>query len=185
MSQDADSLDHDLKRHREYLCLLARKHLNRHLWPRIDPSDVVQNTLCDAHRKREQWRGVADSQLRAWLRTMLLHDLADAIRKISRLDAREPLVLEALNQSNGWIKASLAAEHTSPSQQAVKHEQLQRLADALAQLPESERLAIELHHLHDWPLAEVAEYLKRSPPAIAGLLHRGLRRLRKLLPESE
>ena len=65
------------------------------------------------------------------------------------------------------------------------HEELQRLVDALALLPKDERAAVELHHLHGWSLKEIAESLMRTEPAIAGLLHRGLKRLRRLLQEKE
>src|SRR5262249_30218628 len=42
MCQEANSLDPELERQRAYLRILARKHLHRRLWSRIDPSDVVQ-----------------------------------------------------------------------------------------------------------------------------------------------
>jgi len=41
-------------------------------------------------------------------------------------------------------------------------------------------LAVELRHLNGWTLNEIAEHLEKTPAAVAGLLHRGLERLRTL-----
>ena len=64
---------------------------------------------------------------------------------------------------------------------AIRNEDLLRLADALLQLAEAQREAILLHHLQGWKIGEVAEHLDRTEAAVAGLLHRGLRKLRELM----
>ena len=52
-------------------------------------------------------------------------------------------------------------------------------------LPEDQRRAVELHHLQALPSAEVAELLGRSEASVAGLLRRGLKRLREVMREYE
>jgi RNA polymerase sigma-70 factor (ECF subfamily) len=186
MSQEADAWNHELEDLRPYLCLLARKHLHRRLWRLIDPSDVVQNTLLDAHRnKREQCRGQTEGERRAWLRTMLMNDLIDAIRKFGRIADHERQIQQAVDQSSVWIDASLGAEQSSPSHQAMQHEELQRQATALGQLEEAEREVVTLLVYFDWTQAEVAAHVGRTRPAVAGLLRRGLKKLRKLLKNPE
>src|SRR5205823_3275559 len=92
--------------------------------------------------------------------------------------------LEAdLDQSSARLEAWLAAQQASPSEQAIRQEQLFQLADALADLPEDQRTAVELHYLRDAPLAEIAATMQRSEPSVAGLLRRGLDKLRGLLQE--
>ena len=66
----------------------------------------------------------------------------------------------------------------------IRHEQLIRLADALGQLPDDQRQAVEMRHLQGLATAEIAERMKRSVAAIGGLLQRGLRALRVSLDES-
>jgi RNA polymerase sigma-70 factor (ECF subfamily) len=68
---------------------------------------------------------------------------------------------------------------------ADRNEQVLLLAEAVAALPEAQREAVTLHHLQGWPLAEVARHLDRTPAAVMGLLHRGLRQLRIRLESLE
>src|SRR5262249_46809398 len=91
--------------------------------------------------------------------------------------------LAAPDLSSSRLECLLAADQTSPSERAVRVEELLRLARALAQLPEDQRAVVELHHLKGLPVAEVAGKMGRRRPAVVGLLYRGLKRLRELLRE--
>jgi RNA polymerase sigma-70 factor (ECF subfamily) len=94
--------------------------------------------------------------------------------------------LEAeLDASSARLEGWLAAEGSSPSQHAVRNEQLLRVADALAALPEAQREAVVLHYWQNLALTEVAVQMGRTPASVAGLLQRGLKALRQLLAESE
>jgi len=173
---------------RSYLYLLARSHIGGRHRARLDPSDIVQQSLLDAHQKRDQFRGTTDAERMAWLKQILANNLADAVRGLARAKrdvARErPLdadVGDSFTRGEGW----LAAIQSSPSQQAVRSEELIRMADALTSLGELQREAIVLHHLQGLPLAEVGQQLDRSPAAVAGLLHRGLKRLREVMSEGD
>jgi DNA-directed RNA polymerase specialized sigma24 family protein len=60
------------------------------------------------------------------------------------------------------------------------------MADALAALLADQRTALELRYLQEpkWALADIAKHLGRpTPKAVAGLLERGLAKLRKVLRE--
>jgi RNA polymerase sigma-70 factor (ECF subfamily) len=182
---DPDSGDgRDLNRYREYLHLLARIQLGQRLARKFDASDVVQISLLEAHGNREQFRGATEAQRATWLRQILAHNLADLIKQHGRgkRDARRERSLEvALDQSAERLEACFEAVQTSPSGRASRNENLVRLAEKLAELPDAQRQAIEMFHLQGLPLAEVARQLGRSQSTVAGLLHRGLKNLRVLL----
>src|SRR5262249_18778172 len=178
----------DLKRFREYLRLLARLQLDPRLQAKLDPSDLVQQTLLQAHAAREQFRGQSSAEQAAWLRQILARVVANAVRDLSRAKrdvGRERSLEAALEQSSAPLEAWLAAEQSSPSESVERQEPLLRLAEALAQLPQDQREAVTLHHLQGWSLAELAKHFGRSEAAVAGLLHRGFKKLRELLEEKE
>jgi len=178
----------ELQRYRDYLLLLARAQLDPRLRRKLDASDVVQQTLLEAHACSHQFRGSTSAEWAAWLRQILARNLANAVRDLGRQKRdvhREQSLEQAIEASSARLEAWLAAEQSSPSEKAEQHEQLLRLAVALAQLPEPQRLAVELRHLQGWPLADIAQHLERTPAAVAGLLHRALTQLRTLLREPE
>jgi RNA polymerase sigma-70 factor (ECF subfamily) len=177
-------IDWTLDRYGEYLRLLARLQLDGRLKAKLDASDVVQQTLLKAHEHRDQFRGQCEAELVGWLRSILANTLAAAARTFSAeardLERERSLVTDSSTRIEGW----LAAEQSSPSERVIRYEELRRLAAALAKLPADQREVVELHHLKGRPVAEVAATLRRTKPAVMGLLFRGLKRLRELLAES-
>ncbi len=170
-----------LERFRDYLRLLAEMHLDRRLQAKLDASDVVQQTLLEAHRDVEKFRGRSEAELAAWLRQALVNNLANAARDFARAkrDVRREQSIEAsIGQSSCRLEAWLATADSSPSHRADRNEQLCLLADALAQLSADQREVVVLRYLHAWPVADISSHLGRSVPAVAGLLHRALVHLR-------
>ena len=170
-----------LERFRDYLRLLARLQLDDRLQAKLDPSDVVQQTLVKAHQALEQFRGQTDAELAAWLRRILANTMTDAARKYQNEVKREGSLLETLNESSAKLEAWLQAEDDSPSEHAVRNEQLLQLAAALGELPDDQRRAVELRYLKDVAVPDIAAQLGKTEPAVAGLLRRGLQRLRDVL----
>jgi RNA polymerase sigma-70 factor (ECF subfamily) len=181
MDQPLDAAAEPLERYRSYLLLLARMQLDRRPRCKIEASDIVQQTLLEAHAKAQQFPADAQGRL-AWLRQALVNNLRDAMRALRRRKrdaALERSLDESVGQASARLGAWLPAKGASPSGWAVQNEDLLRLADALVTLPEAQRDAVVLHHLQGWTLSEVAARLERSEAAVAGLLHRGLRKLRQ------
>jgi RNA polymerase sigma-70 factor (ECF subfamily) len=188
MDQPTQGEGPDLERYREYLRTLARLQLDDRLRGKLDPSGVVQQTLLEAHQARDKLRDLSEAQLAAWLRRALANNLADEARRLSaqvRDVSRERSLQQAVDESSVRLEALLAKEQSSPSNQAVRQEDLLRLASALASLQEDQRAAVELHHLEGRTLAETAETLGRTRSAVASLVFRGLRNLRRSLDEGE
>ena len=183
MQHEAGPQNRPVEDYREYLHLLARLQLDPRLRGKIDPSDLVQQTLVKAYQNRGQFRGDTEAEQAGWLRRILANTLIDAARKFRReLDVHTPLE-QAVDASSARIEAWLAADQSSPSERAGRQEQLIRLARALSQLPEDQRVVVEMHHLRDGAVAEIAATLGRTEAAVAGLLRRGLKKLRTLLQE--
>jgi RNA polymerase sigma-70 factor, ECF subfamily len=180
MTQANGPRDFAPERYRDYLHLLARLNLPRRLRGVLSASDVAQDTILKAHRKRDQFRGQTEAAYRGWLRRILANSIADAAR------VPEPDLLRTLEQSSAWLEDRVVVDDPSPTEYVARAEQLLRLAEGLQRLSEDERAAVEMRYLQDppCPLPEIAAALGRpTAKAVAGLLARGLEKLRGLLRE--
>lgn len=181
--------EHDqlpLEKYGDYLRLLARLQLGPQLRSKLDASDIVQQTLLVAHEKKSQFRGRTEAEWLGWLRSILATNLAAAARHYgtqSRDAGREWSFEADLDLSSSRMEGVIAAAVSSPSERVIRSEELLRLARAMANLLPDEQLAVELHHLKGMPIADVAQAAGKSRHAIAGLLFRGLKRLRQQLSE--
>jgi RNA polymerase sigma-70 factor (ECF subfamily) len=177
-----------LERYRAYLHLLARLQVDRRWRGKVDLSGVVQQTLLEAHLAPARSRPKEARAMTAWLRRILANNLADELRKWDaekRDPARERSLEAAIDQSSARLGDWLAADQSSPSQKLERAERSLRLAEALATLSDAQREALVLQHWQGCSLAEIAEHLDRTPAAVAGLIKRGLERLRVALREED
>jgi RNA polymerase sigma-70 factor (ECF subfamily) len=183
MSQDPQPDGFAIERYRDHLLWVARHYLNGLPQLRIDPSDAVHETLLRAHKNLGRCRAQTEAQRFAWLRTILHNLLNDCLRQGKHEPALLNSLIQNLDMSSTCLDALLAANHTTPAEAAMRHERILRLADAMRQLPEASRIAVEMRYLQDPPcsLAEIALHLGRTEKAAAGLVARGLAHLRQLL----
>jgi RNA polymerase sigma-70 factor, ECF subfamily len=173
-----------LEQFRGYLLLLAQLHWNAKLQGLVEPSDLVQQTLLEAHQNKSQFSGTSSAEFAGWLRKSLANNIADEIRKVERKKRDVNLVrsLEAaFDDSSSRLEECLAADESTPRSQAERNEQLTRMADALGHLPEANREAIIGRHLSGLTLKELAKKMDRTEASVAGRRRRGLKELRNLL----
>jgi RNA polymerase sigma-70 factor (ECF subfamily) len=167
----------------DYLLMLARCHSPLLALVRREPEDLVQETCRLATANRAQFKGRTEAEWRGWLRTIQKNALAGLLRGAKGWPERS--LDQAAEESSVRLEKFLAAEQSTPSGRLVREEQLARLAEALARLPEDQRQAVRLHHLDGLPLAEVGRRMGRPKAAVAGLIFRGLKKLRESLAEPE
>ena len=175
MNHAAENLEDVVERYRQYLVMLADRQLDSRLRGKLDASDVVQQTLLEAHQNYEQFRGAHEEEMIASLRKILAHNLLDAVRGLRRekRDVDREQSIEA------------AIEQSRPSQKLARQEEALQLADTMAELPEAQREALILKNWPGWTIAEIGQHMGRSSTAVAGLLKRALKQLRQQLIESE
>ena len=184
-SGEAESAPRALEQYADYLRLLARLQVDPRMRSRLDPSDVVQQTLLIAHEKLAQFRGRTHAQMAAWLRAILASTLAQAARRFYRNSPERALSLEyAIEESSARLESWLVQDDSTPSQKAAKAEQLLLLAEVLAGLPENQRTALELHHLQGHSVAEAARRMEKTVASVTCLLYRGYKTLRQRMNES-
>jgi RNA polymerase sigma-70 factor (ECF subfamily) len=171
---------------RAHLETFTQIQIDPRLRSKFDMSDIIQNTLIAAWRKVEQIESLDADGRKRMLRKMLTNRLLDEIEKWRSQGRNVKLEWSldaALDESSCRLMGSLAAEDTPPDVGLVRKEERFRLLDALAKLDSRERDALILQKYHHWTLAQIAEHLKCTPGAVAGLHARGLSHLRKHLTE--
>jgi RNA polymerase sigma-70 factor (ECF subfamily) len=179
------TLGRRLESHRDYLTILARMQIGRHLQGKVDPADVVQETFLHAVRDFAQFRGNSDKELAGWLRQILAARLADLVRRFCGTQCRDVRLEQALqvelDQSSQLLDRGLVAPLGSPSEEAARHEEAMWLAQALERLPEDYREVLVLHHLEECDFPEVARRMGRSVEAVKKVWARALARLKRPL----
>lgn len=172
-----------LMRYEPWLKLLARLEIESRLQAKFSPSDAVQQTLLEAWRDWDNFRGESDAQRMAWLRAILAHQLARLERHFARAKkrdvSREVSIQQSLDRSSLRLDHMLAADDDSPSGQAQRREQQLQLVEVLDRLPDDYRQVLVLRHLEDLPHEAIARRLNRSEGAVRMLWVRALARLRK------
>lgn len=181
-----------LDSYRSYLIGLARVLLASAgpVRNKVDASDLVQDVMLRAHEREKQFKGKTPEEFMGWLRQILKNELIDKERHFLRKKrdaALEEVYQETIDKSDDRMIRMPVLKQASPSQYLAKHERQLLLAKALETLPEDQRTAVEFRHLGDWSQEQIAEFLNRTKPSVAGLLRRGLKALRqelKLLEQS-
>ncbi len=176
-----EALGNVLQTFRAYLLLVADRELDPELRAKGGASDLVQETFLEAQRDFAQFQGLSVEALRAWLRRLLLNNVANFTRDFRQRAKREvgrELPLEGGGSSNER-GAGLAADIPSPSGQAVAHEQAEALARAIERLPPDYRQVLALRHEQQLAFEEIGELMQRTANAARMLWLRAVERLKK------
>ena len=158
---------------RPYLKQVARRLLDSGLSAKLDPSDVVQRALLNAHEQANQFQGRTFAEWLGWLSAIVRNETLHAIqfyqRNVRDVRREQPLAREP---------GSVCQFSVSPQEQAQRREQAALVLTALEHLPEEYRKVVDLRNFQDLQFAAIAEQLGRSVAAVRQLWVRAVRRLR-------
>jgi len=179
MNTPQTKLANSMGKFRPVLLTLAETMISPALRGNLEASDLVQQTLLEAHRNADQLAAIGERPIFAWLRKALRNNFLDAVKhlKAQKNDIRLTLRCSEIGESFHFIEQLFAADEPTPSQFAQRNEQVLLMLAAIQELPTNQRTVIILKHLRGLSLKEVAEALQLSEDAIAGLLHRGRQQL--------
>ena len=177
-----------LERHRDRLRRMVAVRLDPRLAPRVDPSDLVQETLAEAAGRLAEYLRERPLPFYSWLRQIAWDRLVAAHRHHlharRRSVAREvPWSVPLPDESVGRLADRLVATGTSPSRRLIRSELRERLKAALDRLPPRDREVLVMRHLEQMEIAEIAAVLGLTPGAVMTRHTRALVRLRGLLDD--
>ncbi len=185
MSQGDDEAK-DFFEYRGYLAFLARRYLSSRYNGKVDPSDIVQQTLVNAYTACSPCRGTKEGEILAWLRQILVNVIAHATREWhtkKRDIQREQSIAMELDASSMRLESLLVDKSPSPSQALDSKDRLRKVADAMERLPSEQRQALELKYWDNKSMEEMEEFLGKSRAALFGILSNAKRNIRKMLKD--
>ena len=170
---------------RNYLGVVAQAQIETWLRVKVDASDVVQQTMLEAHRDFERFEGASEKEWLGWLRGILKHNMADFVRcyrgTAKRQQRREIPLRDPAASTMAPGAPEPAAAGATPSQEVARMDSELRVAAALAELPEDYQQVIALRNFQRMSFAEVAQEMGRSRPAVQMLWMRALKRLQEAM----
>lgn len=145
---------------------LVLRYMRRGYLNGADAEDLTQQVFLQFHRARFDYE--PGRPLRPWLMTIARNVKRDFLRRLQR----RPLVIDL---APGRAPVEDMASRALESREAVRR--------AMAKLPPTLRIVVELHWQHRLRFAQIAQKLGISTSAAKVRAHRAYRALRKSLPE--
>jgi RNA polymerase sigma-70 factor (ECF subfamily) len=178
-----DALATILNLYRPYLLATAKARLEDRLKPKAGPSDLVQETLVEAHRmwSRLDHKPKSEDELRVWLRNILLERLKALRRRYYRAKSRSLRRERSLDEGESkQLLDGIVAEYSlAPSDLFDRNVLLERLEQALNRLPPAYKQVILWRSRDRWPFARIGAKMDRSADAARMLWYRAIRLLKK------
>ena len=185
---DPSAIQRLFEENRARLRRMVAIHLDRRLAARIDPSDVVQESLAEAARRLPGYLKCQTVPFYPWLRQIAwqklldlrAHHIAAHKRTVTRED---PLGLDLADESVAELAGCFVAGGTSPSHRLVRQEQRERVHRALEQLKSLDREVLVLRYLEQLSIDEATAVLGITEDAFVKRHWRTVQRLRSILDQ--
>lgn len=181
-----EALGRLLEECRAYLLLVANRALPPELRGKAGASDLVQETFLQAQLDFPRFHDHTERELLAWLRRILLNNIANFKRHYCGTGKRQlgrevPLGEGPLGEPSPEVPVA----GPSPSSLLVAEEQDAALAGALGRLPDEYRRVITWRNYDRLSFGEIGDRLGRSAAAARKLWVRAVERLQELLDLSD
>lgn len=178
---EAKALGEALEACRTYLLHVAEHELDANLRAKGGASDIVQQTFMEAQQDFSRFSGTSEAELLAWLRRMLLNNIANFRRtyvQTAKRSAKKEVPL-ASGDSKAQERSWLADGMPTPSREMMVEEQEDALYSALDRLPEDYSQVLRLRYIEGLPFEEVAQRMNRTANAVRKLWARAIEKLQE------
>lgn len=176
------------KLHRQRLRNMIALRLDRRLSARVDPSDVLQEAMAEAHQKLPEYLRTQPIPFYPWLRRIAWEKIVQLHRQHllaqARAVTREEQIDMALPDHSALNLANrLITRGSSPSRRMLQEELKNRVQSALGRLDPRDREVLVLRYLEQLSIEEVAATLEISDEAVKSRQRRALERFSALVEE--
>ncbi|WP_435011463.1 sigma-70 family RNA polymerase sigma factor [Tundrisphaera lichenicola] len=184
---DERALAQIFSRYRDRLWRMVRVRLDRRLWGRVDPDDILQEAYLDATRRIGHYAAQGSMSAFLWLRLIVGQTMIDVHRRHLEAQARDagrdvPIARRGGPEASSiFLAVQLTAHLSSPSEVLIRREMEEQLRRAIDALPPIDREVLILRHFEELTNGEVAEVLGLQPKAASIRYIRAASRLKAIL----
>ncbi len=184
---DQGARQHLLERYRERLRRMVALRLDPRLAQRLDPSDIIQESLADAARKLDDYLIKPPLPFYPWLHRLTTERLVQAHRFHLQSRKRDVDCEIRLGQdaSMAGLADRFAASGTAPGDRIRRDEQRRYLIDALEMLSETDREVLVMRYLEGLGFGEISAALGITEGAAKVRHFRALERIRDRLGDDD
>ncbi len=148
----------------------------------IEAQDVAQEAYARASKDMERFRPQGDGSFYRWLSTLARNSLRDMLkREWTQKRGGGSVRVTPQDGSVDQLLEMLAASQKTPSRVVAGQEGVAAVRQAMAELKDEYRQAIQLICIDKWPVTEAAAKLNVSKAAVLMRCHRGKEEMRLAL----
>ncbi|MBM4077313.1 MAG: sigma-70 family RNA polymerase sigma factor [Planctomycetes bacterium] len=170
-----------LEGYRNYLLVIANSVVNQDLQAKLGGSDLVQETLLEAHRIFDRFDGTSPDDLRRWLTRILENKVGNSWKRYFQTGRRD--VNKEINRKDSQFQAQWnqleAPSGNSPSRSLRIEEEQKQVRAAIQLLPEDLQTVIRLRIDEGLSFDEIGRKMERTEEAVRKLLARALVKLKR------
>lgn len=175
-----DSLGEIITRLRGYLLLIANGQIRGSLQAKFGASDIVQNSLLDAHAGIDEFNGTTEAEMRAWLKQIVLHNFIDEQRRYTDTQSRN---LQRERPMETLVNPLITGPSDGGSKKMRQSEDLQQLTRALQRLPPRQQRVVEGRRRFGYTYQQIADQLEITEGAARKLWSRAIKQLKEYMAE--
>jgi RNA polymerase sigma-70 factor (ECF subfamily) len=168
---------------------MVHVQLDARLQARIDPSDVVQETMIEAARRLPAYLRDRPLPFYPWLRRLAMDRISRMHRNHLRIKRRSvrretPLAPLLPDDSLAQLANCMLYHGSDPAKRVFRQETREQVREALARLSKDDREVLVLRFLEHLSASEAAAVLGISSAALRMRQLRALERFQKLIAKS-
>lgn len=177
---DSTALGEIVSRLHSYLLAVADSELSTRTRKRVNPSDIVQQTVLEASQSIHSFRGTSEKELRAWLRTVVVNTVIDQ-QRFQATAAKRSIEREQSAAALLSLSKLVCDRSPTPSKVFQRSEDEDLVFEAVQKLPPQQRYVVEQRfgQLREYP--EIAEDLGISVEATRKIWFRAKKQLNREL----
>ncbi|MCA9212203.1 MAG: sigma-70 family RNA polymerase sigma factor [Planctomycetales bacterium] len=181
---DLQACDQLLERHRRRLRKMIQIRLDTRLVARVDPSDIVQDTMAEAAKRLPRFAQERPIPFYAWLRQLAAERLIQVNRQHLKAQGRavsREVSSDCVDNSRGELIRFLASRSGTPSEILQRKETRRQVQLGIDRLSAIDREVLVLRYVEQLSVQEAAAVLEITVNAFTQRHFRALKRLQSVL----